>query len=463
MSRSAFRLLSATMVFIAACGGDTPTDPGVLVPTTLTLSGADFTLTSLGATAQQTASVFDQNGDAMTSATVVWTATPSGVVTVSSAGRVTALANGTAQVTATAGAASASVVATVAQVVDSVSVGTTDLVFDEVGDTATIVWSALDAGGSAVAGAIAMWSISDSSVASISSDGLLTVLSAGNAVVTVESADVSAQINVSITITPLLLAKILFTTSRAGGWEVYVMDEDGGNPVNLTNHAADDLHGKARPDGGKIAFTSDRSGDREIWVMDPDGTNPVNLTNDAADDWFPDWSPDGTKIAFTRDDTLHVMDADGGNVTSLFLRGRYASWSPDGMRIAYILGTQLWVADADGSNPVNLNRFDWQDIGPDWSPDGSRITFSSRQGASGGHDIWEVDEDGGNPDRLTTVPGFGEGWPAWRPDGSKVLYSANQTGDAEIWVMQADGSGQTQLSFDAGFDSYPSWIRIPPP
>jgi len=463
MSRSAFRLLPAILIFMASCGGDTPTDPVTLVPTTLTLSGADFTLTSLGATAQRTASVFDQNGDPMANATVVWTSSSAGVVTVSSAGRVTAVANGTAQVTAAAGVASASVVATVAQVVDSVSVTMTDLAFDEVGDTTTIVWSALDAGGSVVPGAAATWAISDSSVVSLSPDGLLTVLSEGDAVVTLTAAGVSAQINVVITIAPLVPAKILFTTSRAGAWEVYAMDEDGGNPVNLTNDPADDLHGKARPDGAKIAFTSNRDGDREIYVMDPDGTNPVNLTNDSSDDWFPDWSPDGMRIAFTRDDTLHVMDADGGNVTSLQLRGLYASWSPDGTRIAYILGTQLWVADADGSNPVNLNRFDWQDAGPDWSPDGSRITFSSRQGASGGHDIWEVDPDGGNPDRLTTVPGFGEGWPAWHPDGSKVLYSANQTGDAEIWMMDADGSSQTQLSFDAGFDSYPSWIRIPPP
>ena len=76
------------------------------------------------------------------------------------------------------------------------------------------------------------------------------------------------------------------------------------------------------PAMGKIAFTSARDGNREIYLMNPDGSDPVNLTRHRADDLDPAWSPTGAQLLFTSDRVrvrdLYVMDADGAHVRRVF-------------------------------------------------------------------------------------------------------------------------------------------------
>ncbi len=83
--------------------------------------------------------------------------------------------------------------------------------------------------------------------------------------------------------------KIAFSSDRDGNWEIYVMDSDGSNEINLTNNPAPDIDPTWSPDGEKIAFVSDRDGNGEIYVMYADGSNQVNLTNNPADDRDPAW------------------------------------------------------------------------------------------------------------------------------------------------------------------------------
>ena len=140
-------------------------------------------------------------------------------------------------------------------------------------------------------------------------------------------------------------AQIAFSSNRDGpahvihGWptsEIYVMNADGRNQRRLTNNRADDWSPSWSPDGRRIAFISERDGHAhprvpgwftsEIYVMDADGGNQQNLTNHPSDDRSPSWSPDGTRIVFESDRDndrghnieIYVMDADGSNqLTSL--------------------------------------------------------------------------------------------------------------------------------------------------
>ena len=78
--------------------------------------------------------------------------------------------------------------------------------------------------------------------------------------------------------------------------EVFVMNPDGSNPVNLTKQIGVDRLPSVSPDKTKYLFSSNRTGDNEIILMNVDGSNRVNLTNDPESDQSPRWSPDGTQI-----------------------------------------------------------------------------------------------------------------------------------------------------------------------
>ena len=135
-----------------------------------------------------------------------------------------------------------------------------------------------------------------------------------------------------------------------------------------------------------IAFSSTRDGNSEIYVMDSDGGNQVNLTNDPAIAWDSSWSPDGKRIAFVSRRNgevkqIYVMDSDGQNLMKLTeeSQNREPAWSPDGTKIAYTRskgGLQVWVMDADGQNRIQLTQIGMNNQ-PAWSPDGKRIAFVS--------------------------------------------------------------------------------------
>lgn len=83
--------------------------------------------------------------------------------------------------------------------------------------------------------------------------------------------------------------QIVFTSTRDGNYEIYVMDADGTNQTRLTNNPAFDRCPLWAPNGQKIFFLSNRDGNFEIYVMNRDGTNQINLTNNSAYDGFPPW------------------------------------------------------------------------------------------------------------------------------------------------------------------------------
>ena len=84
--------------------------------------------------------------------------------------------------------------------------------------------------------------------------------------------------------------KIVFASTRDGNGEIYVMDADGTNQINLSNHPQNDGEPSDSPDLSKIAFETTRDGNLEIYVMNADGTNQIRLTNNAVHDLYPAFS-----------------------------------------------------------------------------------------------------------------------------------------------------------------------------
>ena len=195
-----------------------------------------------------------------------------------------------------------------------------------------------------------------------------------------------------LSLTPLMVcvnahARIAFQSDRDRNYEIYVMDDDGGNPRNLTNHPDRDLAPAWSPDGTHIVFMSDRDGHIpkgrvwstfEIYVMDDDGGNPQNLTNDPNSDGSPSWFPDSKHIVFSSN-----------------REGNF----------------EIYVMDDDGGNLQRLTENRDNDVSPSWSSDGKRITFSS-YGDNHVGNIYVMDADGGNSQKLTDHP-RSDGNPAW--------------------------------------------------
>ena len=276
-------------------------------------------------------------------------------------------------------------------------------------------------------------------------------------------------------------ARIAFESDRDGhiinnswAYEIYVMDNDGGNQRNLTNNPADDRDPSWSPNGKRIAFVSNRDGHfigdfgitYEIYVMDADGGNQRNLTNHPDNDSHPVWSPNGKRIAFGRRGDIYVMDTDGGNqqrLTKDRTNGE-PSWSPDSKQIVFVSNRagniDIFVMGTGGGNQRNLTannaRFDGS---PSWSPDGKRIAFTSMMNG-GDREIYVMDADGGNQRNLTNHPD-NDSHPVWSPNGKRIAFVSNRTRDLnrDIYVMDADGSNPQNLTNHPNDDEDPAWYN----
>ncbi len=279
--------------------------------------------------------------------------------------------------------------------------------------------------------------------------------------------------------------QIAFTSERDSGMAIYVMNADGSEVRRLTDNSLPGFWPDWSPNGSQIAFVSPQYGDQAIYVINADGSDPRRVAeapNAEALPDFPTWSPDGERIVYTMfesgdRDGLWIVNADGSDLYRLTdMSGVEPIWSPDGLQIFFtaLHDWNFYVVDvpADpttgGSEP---RRFARNVISPSWSPDGSQMTFVTWRGNNA--DIYVMDNDGGNWRQLTNDPAE-DNYPAWRPtrndtaqlvpqtqsgNGAPIAFISDRDGygNGEIYVMNADGSDQTRLTFDPQWNGTPDW------
>jgi TolB protein len=200
-------------------------------------------------------------------------------------------------------------------------------------------------------------------------------------------------------------AQLAFQSHKDGNWEIYVQQLASGRVTRLTNNLAYDGAPTWSPDGKFLAFESYRAGDLDIWRMNADGSNPVNLTaSEPAYDYGPAWSPQGNWIAYTSWSTGHkqlfLVSPDGQqhvNLSQNPFDEEQPAWSPDGKQIAFVSNREdcarpsdpvaiydcqrreIYVADFSGTQLSNVRQltFDGRAGAPVWSPDGNFVAFVS--------------------------------------------------------------------------------------
>jgi TolB protein len=244
------------------------------------------------------------------------------------------------------------------------------------------------------------------------------------------------------------------------------------------------------PQNGKIAFSRyQREAGYDIYTVDPDGSNLSRLISDSDEGAQPAWSPDGTQIAFGSG-PIWVMGADGSNLRMLTPNRSVdnlslgSTWSPDGEQLAFASAespkssiTDIYTMDVDSSNKTNItNSPGVNDLYFDLSPDGSKMCLhrfgepekGGENYVEGGIYVMRVGSvDASNPSRLTDYHGIEC---AWSPDGRKIAYSYEQPEqlgvtkqDADVYVMNSDGSGKTNLTNNQNWDVKPNrkWEGAP--
>ena len=230
--------------------------------------------------------------------------------------------------------------------------------------------------------------------------------------------------------------------------------------------------------GETVAVVTEFDGrDFYLYTFDEGGAveEARNLTDDGdartEDVGIPSWSPDGSVIAFgaldpdTADEQwdIWLIDVTTGEKTQLNSDAPNDSspvFSPDGTKLLFTSRDRaqserdIWVMDTDGTNMVQLTDDPGIESSAHWSPDGSQIVFRSK--ANGTNDIWIMNADGSQPQLLIDVGGD-EFDPRWSPGGDQIAFISDVTGTFDIWVVGVDGQGAVNLTNHPADDEYPSW------
>jgi Tol biopolymer transport system component len=281
-------------------------------------------------------------------------------------------------------------------------------------------------------------------------------------------------------------SKIVFMSKRDGNPEIYIMNPDGSEQVNLTQHPAADYQPAWSPNGKHILFSSDRDGIFDLYLMDADGTNVRKVFTNSKYRWEPAWSPDGKRIAYAQGDpgkaklqaglrfvpyadlTLCIATANGDSVRKL-TEGFNPSWSLDGQQIVYVVGglkhMPLGIYDLrkHSKDTLLLKEMPWA-FDPVWSSRDNRIVFTKLNDAmfngqgflayrSG--TIHTVNSDGTGLHQITNEEDNAHA-PTWSPHSDELIFSM-RVGFPQLFKSDQDGHNATQLT-DDGSNTSPDWF-----
>ena len=237
-------------------------------------------------------------------------------------------------------------------------------------------------------------------------------------------------------------AKIVFASNFEGKSDIHLMNPDGSQLVNITNHRSHDTSPVWSPTGEQILFVSDREQPRfhcDLYLMDADGRNLRRVFPMPAYRCAPTWSPDGKQIAYhiqePRGTFIYIGTIDGKNEEAV-TRGRYPVWSPNGMEIAFV-GRAEWRQQLHILNlrtrkqkvlfPPPKIRESKIRSAPTWSPAGDKLAFSWKhkvplEAFPDSDTIYIINRNGTGLKQIVHKAEVRAEAPVWSPRGNELLY-----------------------------------------
>jgi len=265
--------------------------------------------------------------------------------------------------------------------------------------------------------------------------------------------------------------RIVFSSSRKGGYDLFKMDPQGYTVVPLTSLATYETEPAWSYDNKRIAMIRPRLDasnieHSDIYLMNADGTNKhwARSLPSSFDIRYPSWSPDGSRLVVTvilggkpyvatlklATGDLAFVWADGHVV-----EGSDPSYDPTGQKIIYVHSSGKVVSQVFNGYIYGL-FVEPTFVGcPTFSPDGKKIAFTKV--VAGNVDIYVRTLATGATYRLTTYSGY-DGEPTWSPDGSRIAFESTRSGKSQIWTMNAaTGGSLTRITHTATDEKKPAW------
>ncbi len=251
--------------------------------------------------------------------------------------------------------------------------------------------------------------------------------------------------------------------------DIWVVSSRGGEARRLTGNPAYDFLPHWSPDGKRLAFASNRYGNYDVFVLDFQDRRVYQLTYFTNADYVSGWSPDGRNVLFSsrrnfyyhRLPVTYQVPRVGG--TPMEVVPAYASQagiSPDGRYLVFVRGlttwwrkhyrgssnADIWVYDFQKKTYHPLTDFNGHDLFPLWAPDGRTLYFVSE--FDGTYNLWKMNVDGSGKTQLTFFKGDGVRFPGIAADGSLIAFEK----DFDLWTLNLNHGDLEKLTIELPID-----------